>query len=151
MQKIIEKENLSVCEEAQTFILNVCNNNAKILISYMEKFKLLGQKIDEELAINVCTNISFTIFNEYTRYLKSGNLKEAITLLYSVYDRGYSVMDILDNYFLFVKFTDELTEDQKYETIPLLCKYITIFNNIHEDEVELALFSNNLYKIIISN
>jgi len=148
MQKIIEKENLSVCEEAQIFILNVCNNNAKILISYMEKFKLLGQKIDEELAINVCTNISFTIFNEYTRYLKSGNLKEAITLLYSVYDRGYSVMDILDNYFLFVKFTDELTEDQKYETIPLLCKYITIFNNIHEDEVELALFSNNLYKII---
>ncbi len=151
MQKIIEKEILSVSEEAQTFILNVCNNNAKILISYMEKFKLLGQKIDEELAINVCTNISFTIFNEYTRYLKSGNLKEAITLLYSVYDRGYSVMDILDNYFLFVKFTDELTEDQKYETIPLLCKYITIFNNIHEDEIELALFSNNLYKKIISN
>jgi hypothetical protein len=54
-------------------------------------------------------------------------------------------MDILDNYFLFVKFTNQLTENQKYEVIPILCKYITIFNNIHEDDIELALFSNNLY------
>jgi DNA polymerase III delta prime subunit len=145
MDKIIEKEQLKVSEEAQKFILNVCNNNAKILISYMEKFKLLGQSIDEQLAVNVCTNISFTIFNEYTRYLLQGNLKQAVILLYSIYDRGYSVMDILDNYFLFIKFTQELTENQKYEVIPLLCKYITIFNNIHEDEIELALFSNNLY------
>lgn len=148
MNKIICKENLSVSEDSQNFILNICNNNAKVLISYMEKFKLLGQHIDEQLAINLCTNISFTLFNEYTCLLKNGNLKQAITLLYSVYDRGYSVMDILDNYFLFVKFTNQLTENQKYEAIPLLCKYITIFNNIHEDDIELALFSNNLYNAL---
>jgi hypothetical protein len=54
-------------------------------------------------------------------------------------------MDILDNYFLFVKITDLLTETQKYNIIPIICKYITIFHNIHEDEIELALFSNNIY------
>ena len=57
-------------------------------------------------------------------------------------------MDILDNYFLFVKITDLLTEEQKYNIIPIICKYITIFHNIHEDEIELALFSNNICSII---
>ena len=53
-------------------------------------------------------------------------------------------MDIYDNYFLYVKLTPLLNETHKYETIKLLCKYITIFHNIHEDEIELALFTNNL-------
>ena len=34
-------------------------------------------------------------------------------------------------------------EMQKYKIIALLCKYITIFHNVHEDEIELALFTNN--------
>ena len=61
---------------------------------------------------------------------------------------GYSVMDNLDNYFVFVKITKMLTEVQKYNIIPFICKYITVFHNIHEDEIELALFSNNLHQII---
>jgi hypothetical protein len=58
------------------------------------------------------------------------------------------VMDILDNYFLFIKNTNILNEDQKYNIIPFICKYISIFHNIHEDEIELALFTNNLIKIL---
>jgi hypothetical protein len=57
-------------------------------------------------------------------------------------------MDILDNYFLFVKNTEIISEDEKYEVIPYICKYITVFHNIHEDEIELALFTNNLSKIL---
>jgi hypothetical protein len=59
------------------------------------------------------------------------------------------VMDILDNYFIFIKITAHLTEEQKYSIIPFICKYITVFHNIHEDEIELALFSNNLHKILV--
>ena len=148
MQKIIVSENISITKEAQQFILNVCNNNTKILINYMEKFKLLNQDINLELATRVCTNISFFIFEEYTLHLKNNDLPAAIKLLYSIYDKGYSVMDILDNYFLFIKTTDSISETQKYNVIPLICKYITIFHNIHEDEIELALFSNNLFSIL---
>jgi DNA polymerase III delta subunit len=131
--------------DAEQFILNVCNNTAKILINYMEKFKLLNQPITYELANNVCTNISFHIFNEYTQHIKDKQLTKAVSILYNLYDKGYSVMDILDNYFLFVKNTDLLTEKQKYNVIPIICKYITVFHNIHEDEIELALFSNNMF------
>ena len=60
-------------------------------------------------------------------------------------------MDILDNYFLFVKNTKLLSEDQKYTIIPYICKYISIFHNIHEDEIELSLFTNNLINILCKN
>ena len=144
MHKIKSVEQIIISPDAENFILDICNNTAKILINYMEKFKLLKQDITFDIATNVCTNISFTIFNTYTELVKNKQLDEAIKLVYSIYDKGYSVMDILDNYFLFVKITPLLTEDQKYTIIPFICKYITIFHNIHEDEIELALFTNNL-------
>jgi len=149
MHKITNLENINITNEAEDFILNVCNNTAKILINYMEKFKLLDEPITLELATNVCTNISFFTFEEYTQMLKNDNLDTAIKLMYSIYDKGYSVMDILDNYFIFIKITAHLTEEQKYSIIPFICKYITVFHNIHEDEIELALFSNNLHKILV--
>lgn len=144
LHKIRVSENIQIEEEAIPFILDVSNNTAKILINYMEKFKLLNQLITLELANLVCTNISFTTFKDYTKCILDKNINEAISILYSIYDKGYSVMDILDNYFLFVKTTIILSEDQKYTIIPHICKYITIFHNIHEDEIELALFTNNL-------
>ena len=148
IQKIIHIENINIDPDAREFILNICNNNAKILINYMEKFKLLNEPITLDLATNVCTNISFVNFEEYTQFLKDKDLPSAIQLLYNIYDKGYSVMDILDNYFLFIKITNSLSELQKYDVIPVICKYITVFHNIHEDEIELALFSNNLFSIL---
>jgi DNA polymerase III delta prime subunit len=151
MTKIVVAENINITPDASDFILNVSNNNAKTLINYMEKFKILNQDIDLELATNVCTNISFFIFEQYTQFLQNNKLNLAVKILYDIYDKGYSVMDILDNYFVFVKNTNCLTEIQKYDIIPIICKYITIFHNIHEDEIELALFSNNLFSILSSN
>lgn len=147
MQKIIINENISIDDESKQFILNVCNNNAKILINYMEKIKLLNEDITIRNAINVCTNISYLLFEEYTLCIKNGELNPAIKILYNLYDKGYSVIDILDNYFLFIKITNCISETEKYDIIPLICKYITVFNNIHEDEIELALFSNNMYNL----
>ena len=152
LQKIIDKikiaENIEIDQEAEKFILNVSNNTVKILINYMEKFKLFNEKITLELATNSCTNISFFTLDEYTTLLKNGDLNKAIKLIYEIYDKGYSVMDILDNYFLFIKSTSNLTEEQKYNITPYICKYITIFHNIHEDEIELALFTNDLIKVL---
>ena len=148
MRKITQLEQIEITDDAEDFILNVCNNTTKILINYIEKFKLLNEPITLELASNVCSNISLSTFEEYTQFLKDGQLKDAIKLLYNIYDKGYSVMDILDNYFVFVKITKLLSEEQKYNIIPFICKYITVFHNIHEDEIELALFSNNLQKIL---
>ena len=110
----------------------------------MEKIKLLGENVDIDIANKLCTNISFLIFEEYSIFVKNKNLRSAIVVIYDIYDKGYSVMDILDNYFLFVKITNIFSELEKYNIIHYICKYITVFHNIHEDEIELSLFTNNL-------
>jgi DNA polymerase III delta prime subunit len=148
INNIIQKENIIIDDEARDFIINISNNTVKILINYMEKFKLINQKITLNLAIQLCSNISFLTFQEYTNFILNSQLLEAISLIYDLYEKGYSVMDILDNYFIFIKNTNILTEEQKYKIIPYLCKYITIFHNIHEDEIELSLFTNNLIEIL---
>jgi len=148
LNKIKETENIEIEPDAEEFIINVSNNTIKVLINYMEKFKLYGEKITYELAVKLCTNISFLLLDEYTEHIISGRLKEAIKLIYEIHDKGYSVMDILDNYFTFIKATSLLDEITKYNIISIIIKYITIFHNIHEDEIELALFTNNIVNCI---
>jgi DNA polymerase III delta prime subunit len=145
INNITKLEKINITEDACKFILNVSNNNAKIIINYLEKFKLINEEITLELANQICTDINFSIFAEYIHLLSSKQLYLAIRLLYDIYDKGYSVMDILDNFFLFVKTTNIINEHIKYNIIPIICKYITVFHNIHEDEIEIALFTNNLY------
>ena len=151
IQKIKREENIEIEKDAEEFIVNISNNTMKVLISYMEKFKLLNQKITLDLCIQLCCNISFLLFEEYTKLILNNSLKEAIIIIYDIYDKGYSVMDIIDNYFIFIKTTTILTDTQKYSIIPCICKYITIFHNIHEDDIELSLFTNNLIQILHNN
>lgn len=146
LNKIKTSENIQIDNDAENFIINVSNNSVKIITNYMEKFKLLNQHINHELAVQLCTNINFFSFEVYTNLVKNGELQNAIKVIYELYDKGYSVMDILDNYFIFVKNTELLSEEEKYNIIPYICKYISVFHNIHEDEIELSLFTNNLIK-----
>jgi replication factor C subunit 3/5 len=148
INKIIVAENIEIDEDAKDFIINISNNTIKTIINYIEKIKILNQKTTLELAISICTNINFSTFEEFTRMILNNKLNEAIQLIYEIYDKGYSVMDILDNYFIFIKTSNIVDEEQKYNIITCICKYISIFHNIHEDEIELALFTNNLIQVI---
>lgn len=146
VNKICSKEKISLTPESLNFIMMLSNNSIKTIINYLEKFNLVSKTITYETALNVCTNISFADFTNYTELCKQpSKLSEAITLMYYIYDQGFSVIDIFDNYFQFVKITNVLPETQKYKIIKLLLHYITIFYNVHEDEIELALFTNNVY------
>ena len=89
LRKILIKtknnENIQINPDAEEFILNISGNSVKILLNYMEKFKLLNQTITYELAINLCTNISFLMFEEYTFLLKNKKLNDAIKIIYQIY------------------------------------------------------------------
>ena len=148
LKKIKKKENIVMDLKTDKFILSVSNGSIRILLNYLEKFKLLNTAIDYTLANKICTNINFNILDKYTTLVKNNNINQSSDILYDLYDKGYSVIDIYDNYFLYVKTTALLDEKEKYEIIKLLCKYITIFHNIHEDEIELALFTNNITQLL---
>jgi replication factor C subunit 2/4 len=149
IQHICKNEDIRVTPEVEKYIISLSNNSIRVISNYLEKFKLIDTEITIEIAIDMCTNISFKEFDLYTTYCKRDkDIKKAIKVLYTIFERGYSVMDILDNYFMYIKTTSILNEEEKYKIIPYICKYITIFNTIHEDEIELTLFTNNIINII---
>jgi DNA polymerase III delta prime subunit len=148
MNKIITLEKIEIDEESKEYLIMISVGSIRILINLLEKIYIYGEPIHIDLCKRICSTISFQEFETYFHKLTAGDLTGAIHILFSINDYGYSVIDILDYMFSFIKITKILDEDIKYKIIPYLCKYISVFHNIHEDGIELALFTNNLYKCI---
>ena len=150
--KICSIENIKITEEASEFLLNISNNSIRILINYLEKLKLLEKdEINIGTVTDILTNISFYLFENYINLCKEKKLISALNLMKTILDNGFSVMDVLDNFFIFVKTTKNICEETKYKIIKIICKYIIIFHNIHENEIELHLFTNNLINLFSNN
>jgi DNA polymerase III delta prime subunit len=145
MNFIIKQESILIDEESKEYLLLMSNNSLRVLINYLEKMFIYGEQITIDICKKMCSTISIQTFEKYIELLKIGELQKAIMILYNIYDEGYSVIDILDYFYTFIKITDNVDEELKYKIIPFLCKYITIFNKLHEDVIELAFFTNNLY------
>jgi len=151
LEKIVNNENIIIDKKSKEYLIMISNGSIRVLINLLEKIYILGEPINIELCKKICFNISFNEFEMYLKCIQNKDLQGAIVIMYSIYDYGYSVIDILDYFFTFVKFTDMIDEETKYKIIPLLCKYITIFHNIHEDVIEISLLTNNIYNIIHNN
>jgi DNA polymerase III delta prime subunit len=59
--KIKHQEGIQIDKNAENFLLNLSNNNIKILINYMQKFKLFNKNIDFNIANKLCCNINLLI------------------------------------------------------------------------------------------
>jgi len=151
MNNIISNEKINVDESIKEYILQISDNSIRNVINNIEKIYILEKEISLDDFKKMCSNISFKQFQDYIiSFRNNKQLNSSIKILYDIYDYGYSVIDILDYFFSFVKKTDLLTETQKYKIIPIICKYITIFHSIHEDVIELALFTNEIHDIVIN-
>ena len=147
---IEKEENIIIDEDAKKFLFNICENSFQKLLIFLQKFKLFDNKITLQHAKELCCNINYLELQNYTNcWYKEKDYKKSIQIMFKIYDKGYSVLDILDNYFSFIKITDILEEEQKYKIIKFICKYIAIFYKIHENKIELTFFTNNLIKKIL--
>jgi len=147
MNNIITQENIEIDEESKQYLLSISQYSIRVLINFLEKMHIYNEPINIDICKDICSTISFHLFEKYIGYLKEKTIPNAISLLNDIYSQGYSVIDILDYFFFFVKHTPLLDEKLKYQIIPYLCKYITVFHNIHEDQIELALFTNDIMKM----
>jgi DNA polymerase III delta prime subunit len=150
MEKIIQTENIQMDAPSKEYLLQMSNLSIRSLMNHLEKMYIYGEPIDLPLCKRLCSNLSFQLFEDYIHLIRKRELNAAIQLFYNIHDFGYSVIDILDYFFSFIKITNLLTEEEKYQCIPYLCKYITVFHNLHEDVIELALFTNHIYQILLN-
>jgi len=148
--RIIENESINIDEPAKEYILRISDDVIRNVINNLEKVYIysLGktESVSIEICKQLCSNISLQQFEAYIESFHEGDISKSIKILYNIHDYGYSVIDILNYFFIFIKVTDLLDETQKYKIIPIICKYITIFNKIHENIIELALFTNEISK-----
>lgn len=142
---IVNREDMMIAENAKHFLLQYCDKSIRSLLNQMEKMSILGREIDLDTCIKLCMEINYKHFEHYFECLRQGQLHAAIKIMYDISDLGYSVVDIYDYLFHFVKTTQILNDDEKYFMIPLFCKYITSFHNVHEEVIELSLFTNRIY------
>ena len=148
MDYIIKQEKMNIKYDCKQYLLSVCNNSVRVMINYLEKLSILNEPITLELCKQTCSYMSTQHFDDYLQAFKQDDLKKAIQILQQLYDSGYSVIDIFDFFFTFLKSTPIVSEETKYKIIPYLCKYITIFHTIHEDAIELCLFTNSIFQDI---
>lgn len=145
-------------EEEQTairdFLIENSNNNPLSLVNCMEKCVVYRGKTGPPITLEICRNLFleriFQSFETYLELLQQGDLLCSIQVMYSVVQNGYSVVDIFDYFFQFIKNCESLNETQKYETVKWLCHYITVVKNVHEENLELALFTNRVFSVIHS-
>lgn len=143
-ERVKNNENIKINKNSEKFLFNICNNSINKLLNNLEKFKIYNKTIDEKNIKNISTNISYTLFENYTKFWLDKDYKNSINILLTIQKKGYSVLDILDSYFSFIKITDIVDEEKKYKIIKYILKSIQIFYTNNENEIELAFFTNNL-------
>jgi DNA polymerase III delta prime subunit len=145
--RIVADCKMEIAADARVHLLSFCQNSIRALINNMEKIWILGKPIDLETCIKIC-GIDTTQYEKYLRALRSQDVGAAIKIMYDIHDYGYSVIDIMETLFSYMKSTDILTEEEKYKIIQAFCKYITVFYTVHENIIELAYFTVHIAEII---
>jgi DNA polymerase III delta prime subunit len=146
MEHILQNEQMEIPEDTKQYLLTVCNQSVRIMMNFLEKIQLTQSPITLDLCKQTCTSMSVQYFDDYLDAFLQNDYIRGIQLFRELYDSGYSVIDILDYFFTFLKCTNRIDETTKYKIIPFLCKYITVFHTVHEDPIELTLFTNSMFQ-----
>lgn len=76
LNKIIDQEEIQMTPDAIELLLNLSNHSIRIMINYLEKFKLLNQPVNIDTIETVCTTIQFSkleLFNSLIQEKKRKN------------------------------------------------------------------------------
>lgn len=149
LSSICKKEKIRMNNDAEKYLVNICNNSIHLLINYIEKILIYDDIINISIIQNICCNTNYNIFQIYTfEWLEERNIDKATKLLQDFVIQGYSVIDILENYYYYIKNISLLDDKIKFNIITYIIKYINIFYNNNENQFELILFTNDLIKNI---
>ena len=147
---IATNEKILLGPYVEDYLIKISDYNIRNIIHYLEKIFIYTSKtIDLETCKQLCSNISMRPFEDFIKYMRQQNISDSLALFYNYYDHGYSVIDILEFFFCFIKQTPLLEQLEKYKITKILCKYITIFHVDQEDPIELALFVNDVANVFI--
>ena len=150
INKICHAENIQIDSALKEYIIQISEQNLQTIYHILQKCKLLqiDEVITKDLLKQSCTLINYDEMTNYFTLAKKGELKEGYEYLLTITEKGYSVMDILNEMYVFIKITNIITEEEKYKFCKIISSYIVHFITIHEEELELLLFTDEIIKVL---
>lgn len=149
VKNICQIEDIKLNEEYQELIVSLSEQNIQNIFHILEKCKLLQNDIviTSETIKKCCTLINHDTIIVYFNYLMKHKIYEGYTYLLKITENGHSVLDILNEIYNYIKYTNLLNEEQKYRSCKIVSSYIVVFITIHEEELELLLFTQELSEL----
>jgi DNA polymerase III delta prime subunit len=150
IERICGKEHIKLSKDNIDLIITLSENNLLSVFHILQKCALLQETVslDEEIIKISCTIINIEKIKGYFNIVKSKKINEGYNYLLDIVENGYSVIDILNELYFFVKITNILNEEEKYKCFKIISAYIVNFITVHEEELELLILTHDLTKIL---
>jgi len=152
LNNILTSEKLVIDDAIKKYIINLSNNSINNLINNIEKLKLLYNNfncLEDLIQLDIVSDIIINDFDILVDKCTNYTIKEAMDYILNLIDKGYSIIDILENFLYYIKYNNtSICEENKFLIIKNIIKYINNYFTIEEDNIEIIFFVNNLYKIL---
>ena len=155
LDNILNIENIVISSDIKNYIINLSNNSINNLINNIEKIKLLHNNFltfEDIKKLDIESDIVILEFDKLINYCFKNNKQEALNFLLDLIEKGYSLIDILDNFLYYIKNINiSINEETKYLIIKQTINYLNNYFTIDEDNIEIIFFMNNLYNLLQNN
>lgn len=150
IEQICEIEKINIDISLKKYIIEIAEQNLQVIYHILLKCKLLqtDKNLTKDILNQTCTLIHLDEMSNYFKIAKDGDLKKGYNYLITITEKGHSVLDILNELYIFIKITHNLNEEEKYKCCKVISFYIVHFITIHEEELELLLFTDEIIKVL---
>lgn len=150
IHNIIQAEKLLISEDIIDLIINISDNNLQSVFHILLKCALLQMTtpVTLDLVKQSCTMINIEMLNKYISLIRDKDVQGGYIHLLKMVENGHSVIDILNEIYIYIKTTSRLNEEEKYKSFKIVSEYIITFITVHEEELELLLFTKDMTKIL---
>jgi len=140
IDSISKKENIII--DNVDDLLKYKNMTIYFVYNLFYKLKLLKKTHINDI-IPYITLIDYTQFDRYFEFIQK-DLKGAFQILFALYDKGYSLIDIYHFMYEYIKVTNH---PNKYIIIENLCLYIQYIYDGFDNKIMLMFFTNDIQSI----
>lgn len=132
-------------DDINRYIISISRLSIRHLFSMFEKLHYIGKKsYDMNDIKQICGSIDDNIMEDYTKCWIEKDIISANNIIESILNKGYNVIDILEDYFHFIKRSTIVSEKIRLNIVTIISKYISIYHSFHENIIELYLFTYEL-------
>jgi replication factor C subunit 3/5 len=144
LTSIVQKENVQLNPPAVDYLIRISSGYVRPMIQCLEKLVIYNGvkdniEYDRDLVVKICSTISDDIFEEYFQHILAKDINTALIRMNEVIERGYSVIDIIEYMYDFVKRTDMLSDNYKYTCIRNISEFKKTIKESMEDKIEMLI------------